>query len=316
MKETTNKNENDNDKPPSWWKRIFSKPVKKTFSLNNRDELINAVRLAKDKDFIANNALSMIEGVLQVDHLQARNIMLARSQIQVIHRDNSYRQILAQVLKSGHSRYPVIDENKDDIDGILHAKDLLKYIGTEDSFSIDDILRPPLYAPETQGLDELLTEFKKSRNHMAVIVDEYGGISGLVTIEDVLEQIVGEIDDEHDVDEKPNIQRTKKNTFTVNALTPIREFNHFFKSDEQLNQFDTIGGLVTHKIGKIPHPDEKLSTKNFNFKVLDSDGRRIQLLEVTPLFQIDPIEAKNSKPLKKQTNEKQTTEEAKREKVA
>ncbi len=269
-------------KTKSWWKKLFCKPSRQ--GINNREELIDEIRRAQSKGLIAADALGMIEGVMQVDHLQSRNIMLARSQIQFIHRDSSYREILQQVMESGHSRYPVIDESRDDIDGILHAKDLLKYIGKEDEFIIDDILRPPLYSSETQRLNELLTEFKKSRNHMAVIVDEYGGISGLVTIEDVLEQIVGQIDDEHDVDEKPNIQKLENNLYNVNALTPVEEFNLYFHANEDTQPFDTIGGLVTHRMGRIPHQSEQLVTQDFTFTVLSSDGRRIQLLEVAPRF--------------------------------
>ena len=280
----------EKQKPPNWWKKLFSKP--KEWSIRTRSDLINEIRLAESKGLIEADELGMIEGVMQVDHLQARDIMLSRSQIQFIHRDDSYREILKQVLKSGHSRYPVVDENRDDIDGILHAKDLLKFIGDEGAFKIDNILRPPLYAPETQRLDELLTEFKKSRNHMAVIIDEYGGLSGLITIEDVLEQIVGEIDDEHDVDEKPNIQKRDLGTYSVNALTPVEEFNSYFEANEELSPFDTIGGLVTHKMGKIPQQGEQLSTPNFTFTVLTSDGRRIQLLEVKTLD-------KKAKPKKK-----------------
>ncbi len=301
--------ESNDEKPPSWWVKFI--PFSSSFNLfnkveppkpiNSREELIDEIRLAKTNDLIAADALSMIEGVMEVDHLQSRDIMLSVSQIQFIHRDDTYRQILAQVLESGHSRYPVIDENRDDIDGILHAKDLLKYSGKEESFTIDDVLRPPLYSPETQRLNELLTEFKKSRNHMAVIVDEYGGISGLVTMEDILEQIVGEIDDEHDIDEIPNIHLRENNLYTVNALTPIKEFNGFFNSKEEVTQFDTIGGLVTHKMGKIPNPEEKLMTSEFKYTVLNSDGRRIQSLVVEPLFK---LEKKNSKDKK---NEKGKT---------
>ncbi len=288
MELTTN-----NDKPPkvldkehkntkhSLWQKLFKPTIERTVS--TRADLINEIRLAESNGLIQADELGMIEGVMQVDHLQARDIMLSRSQIEFIHRDSSYREILRHVLKSGHSRYPVIDDSRDDIEGILHAKDLLKYIDKDKEFCIDDIIRPPLYAPETQRLDELLTEFKKSRNHMAVIVDEYGGISGLITIEDVLEQIVGEIDDEHDVDEKPNIQERGNNVFTVNALTPIDEFNSYFNANEDLSTFDTIGGSVTHRIGKIPQQAEELTTAEFKFTVLTSDGRRIQLLEVKPL---------------------------------
>ena len=294
----------ENGEPPSRWSKspfaflsrlfsIFKKKEPRSATISSREELIDEVRLAKTNDLIAADALSMIEGVMEVDHLQSRDIMLSVSQIQFIHRDNSFHEILSQVLESGHSRYPVNDENRDDIDGILHAKDLLKYIGNEDAFIIDDVIRPPLYSPETQRLNELLTEFKKSRNHMAVIVDEYGGISGLVTMEDILEQIVGEIDDEHDREEVPNIHRSDNNLYTVNALTPIKEFNGYFNANEEVSQFDTIGGLVSQRIGKIPNPNEKLITSEFKYTVLTSDGRRIQSLEVEPLFNMKNIDSKD-----------------------
>lgn len=294
----------ENGEPPSRWSKppfsflsrlfsIFKKKEPSSATINSREQLIDEIRLAKTNDLIAADALSMMEGVMEVDHLQSRDIMLSVSQIQFIHRDNSFHEILAQVLESGHSRYPVNDENRDDIDGILHAKDLLKYIGNEEAFIIDDVIRPPLYSPETQRLNELLTEFKKSRNHMAVIVDEYGGISGLVTMEDILEQIVGEIDDEHDREEVPNIHRSDNNLYTVNALTPIKEFNGYFNANEEVSQFDTIGGLVSQRIGKIPNPNEKLITSEFKYTVLTSDGRRIQSLEVEPLFNMKNIDSKD-----------------------
>lgn len=278
MSDTTN-----NEKPPSWWKSLFNKPTNEC-NISSRDDLVDEIRHAQKKGLIAAEALGMIEGVMQVDNLQARDIMLSRSQITFIQRDSSYREILQQVMESGHSRYPVMDENRDDIEGILHAKDLLKYIGDEeDTFDIDNIVRPALFTTEATRLDELLREFKVKRNHMAVVVDEYGGISGVVTIEDVLEQIVGEIDDEHDIDEKPNIQDRNDNTFVINALTPIEEFNAFFKSTFDTLQFDTIGGLVTHQMGKIPHQGEELLAHDYKFTVLSSDGRRIQLLQVETL---------------------------------
>ncbi len=322
MEQTTNEDlspdlSSNSEKP--WWRKLFSKSPKQ--AITTRTELIAEIRLAESKGLIESDELGMIEGVMQVDHLQARDIMLSRSQIQFIHRDDSYQQILNQVLKSGHSRYPVVDENRDDIEGILHAKDLLKFIGKDKHFAIDDILRPPLYAPETQRLDELLTEFKKSRNHMAVIVDEYGGISGLITIEDVLEQIVGEIDDEHDVDEKPNIQKRNSGVYTVNALTPVEEFNNYFDAHEDLSPFDTIGGLVTHRMGRIPHQAEELATLSFHFTVLTSDGRRIQLLEVKPLVKPKSDTADNASDVNKKATsqdqlERHNSQEQQEEKVA
>ena len=295
------------EKPPSWWKQLFKKPIERVIS--TRSDLINEIRKAETKGLIEADELGMIEGVMQVDHLQARDIMISRSQIKFIHRDSSFSEILKQVLKSGHSRYPVIDDNKDDVEGILHAKDLLKFIGKDKKFVIGDILRDTLHAPETQRVDELLTEFKKSRNHMAVIVDEYGGISGLVTIEDVLETIVGEIDDEHDVEEKPNIQKRSKNLFIVNALTPVEEFNEYFHVNEDLDPFDTIGGLITHRIGRIPQQAEYITTTDFKFTVLSSDGRRIQLLEVIPLQEVVSADDKNDNDATNNNNNKSSDQE-------
>lgn len=285
----TDQDTNKEPEPPSTWRQkwrrwhsFFRRNENPNTCVDNRSSLIEAIRSSHKDGIIAEDSLGMIEGVMQIDNLQTRDIMIARTQITFIQRDNSYREILKQVLKSGHSRYPVIDESHDDIDGILHVKDLLKYIGCEESFKIDDILRKANHVPESQRLNHLLTRFRKSRNHMAIVIDEYGSVSGLVTIEDILEQIVGDIDDEYDVEEKPNIQGRKDNIFTINALTPVAEFNEYFASNLTTDLMDTIGGLVTHKIGKIPQQGELLTTNDFEFKVLSSDGRRIQLLEVQP----------------------------------
>jgi len=262
------------------WKKNMGDHDNSHHSVTTKSQLTDTIRQAHQDGLIANEALGMIEGVMQVDQLQARNVMLTRSQVKFIQRDSNFKDILNQVLESGHSRYPVIDENKDDIDGILHAKDLLKFLGNEESFQIDDIIRPPIFASDTQRLNELLAEFRKSRNHMAMIIDEYGGLSGIVTIEDILEQIVGEIDDEHDKTEKPNIQASSQGLYSVNALTHIAEFNDYFSVNLNSNQVETIGGFVTHHMGKIPHQSEQLQYRDFVFTVLSSDGRCIQLLEV------------------------------------
>ena len=262
------------------WKKNMGDHDNSNHSLTTKSQLTDTIRQAHQDGLIANEALGMIEGVMQVDQLQARNVMLTRSQVKFIQRDSNFKDILNQVLESGHSRYPVIDENKDDIDGILHAKDLLKFLGNEESFQIDNIIRPPIFASDTQRLNKLLAEFRKSRNHMAMIIDEYGGLSGIVTIEDILEQIVGEIDDEHDKTEKPNIQASSQGLYSVNALTHITEFNDYFSVDLDSSQVETIGGFVTHHMGKIPHQSEQLQYRDFVFTVLSSDGRRIQLLEV------------------------------------
>jgi len=201
--------------------------------------------------------------------------------IHFIHYEDSFHDILKVVMQAGHSRYPVFDENRDDVEGILLAKDLLKYIGNEKSFDIDDILRPPIIVPESQKLNVLLSSFRNSRNHMAIVVDEYSGTSGVITIEDVLEQIVGDIDDEHDhIDDKLNIRAQKDGRFIVQASTEIEEFNRYFSTTLSSDKFDTIAGLVTHKAGKIPQQGDEVTLEPFQFVVLRSDARRIQLLEV------------------------------------
>ena len=276
----------DNESSLTWWKRLFTFNQTSRPSIDGRTQLINEIRFAHKKGIIVDKTLGMIEGVMQIENLQARDIMLARSQITFVQRDNSFEEIVCCVLKSGHSRYPVIDESRNDIEGIIHVKDLLQSMGKEKLFKIDDILREVNPVPESKRLSHLLASFRKSHNHMAIVFDEYGSVSGLITIEDILEQIVGEIDDEYDVEEKPTIQSRKQNIFTVSALTPLTEFNDYFGAHLSTKQFDTVGGFVTHEIGKIPQQGETLSTVDFEFYVLSSDGRRIQLLEVRPSRQI------------------------------
>jgi len=226
----------------------------------------------------------MIEGVMQVDNLQVRDVMIPRSNIQFLQLDDSFHDILKVVMQAGHSRYPVFNEDRDDVEGILLAKDLLKYVGNEAAFDIDDLLRRPIIVPESQKLDILLGSFRNSRNHMAIVVDEYAGTSGVITIEDVLEQIVGEIDDEHDdVDDKLNIREQAEGRYIVQAITEIEEFNEYFSADFKVDKFDTIGGLVTQKSGKIPQQGEEVTLAPYQFKVLRSDARRVQLLEVHKL---------------------------------
>ncbi|RVU81736.1 CBS domain-containing protein [Leucothrix sargassi] len=266
-------------KPPSWLKTWFL--GKFDLSAETSDELVSRLRSAQRKNILAPNSLSMMEGVIQVDNLQVRDIMIPRSHIQFVFHDESYHDILARILESGHSRYPVLDKNLDDVEGVLLAKDLLKYVGREDEFDMDDILRPAIVVPESQQLESLLAHFRRSRNHMAVVVDEYSGTSGLVTIEDVLEQIVGEIDDEHDhIDDKLDIRKHGGGRFTVLAGTEVSVFNHYFKTKLPDTVFDTVGGVVTNEFGKIPKQHEELVIDKMTFKVLRSDSRRIQLLEV------------------------------------
>ncbi len=272
------------EKSRTWWEKWLRSTI--DTSVLSRDELLLELRQTQKNNIISNESLGMIEGVMQVDNLQVRDIMIPRANIRFIHLDDSYHKILEIVLDAGHSRYPVFDEDRDDVEGILLVKDLLKFVGKEDQFDLDDIIRVPSFVPESQNLNTLLTQFRNSRNHMAIVVDEFSGTSGLVTIEDVLEQIVGDIDDEHDdVDDKQNILKQKDGRYTVKADTEIEDFNMYFDVEMQQYRVDTIGGLVMQKAGKIPRQGDEISLAPFSFKVLRSDGRKIQLLEVNKIAQ-------------------------------
>ncbi len=276
------KKQDSNSKPQSWFQRWVRRTI--DTSVSSREELITELRQSQNNNIISSESLAMIEGVMQVDNLRVRDIMIPRANIRFLHLDESFTNILATVLDAGHSRYPVFDIDRDDVEGILLAKDLLKYVGKESTFDIDDILRPASFVPESQNLNTLLSQFRNSRNHMAIVVDEYSGTSGVVTIEDVLEQIVGDIDDEHDdIDDKKNILDQGDGRFTVKASTEIEEFNEYFKSTMAIGKFDTIGGLVSQKAGRIPKQGEDVTLTPFKFTVLRSDGRKIQLLEINKI---------------------------------
>ncbi|HHM04603.1 MAG TPA: CBS domain-containing protein [Gammaproteobacteria bacterium] len=250
----------------------------------DRDDLLALLQDALARGLLDPDALGMIEGVLQVAEMQVRDIMVPRAQMVVVERDASLEEILPIVIKSAHSRFPVIGDNRDEVVGILLAKDLLAYFCQDASrrFNIRDILRPVVFIPESKRLNVLLREFRASRNHMAVVVDEYGGVAGLVTIEDVLEQIVGEIVDEHDVEEDAYIKKHSDEVFAVKALTPIEEFNDYFDTAFSDDEFDTIGGLVMKAFGRLPQRGDVVDIDNFRFKILKADSRRIHLLEVSP----------------------------------
>lgn len=250
----------------------------------SREDLIDDLQRANEKNLLPGETVGMLQGVLEFGALQVRDIMVPRSQINFIYHEDNFTEILARIAETEHSRYPVVDEDRDDLVGVLLAKDLLKYSGREADFKIDDIIRPALIVPESQRLNRLLTEFRKTRNHMAVVIDEYAGISGLVTFEDVLEQIVGDIDDEHDDEEdvSTNIQRQDDGRFIVEAMTPIDEFNETVGTAFDTEEFDTIAGIVIHELGKIPRQGEEVVLMGWLFRVLRSDSRRILLLEVLP----------------------------------
>ncbi len=251
----------------------------------DRHELIEILRDAAERRLLDLNALGMIEGILQVPELRVRDIMIPRSHMIVIEQNMPLDQILPTVITTIHSRFPVIGENKDEVVGILLAKDLLAYTcnNTSKPFNIREVLRPAIFVPESKRLDVLLQEFRRNRNHMAIVVDEYGGVTGLVTIEDVLEQIVGEIEDEYDTDDDQLIKKYNENTYAVKALTPIGDFNEYFNAHLEDKEADTIGGLIIREFGHLPKRTEFVEINGYRFKVLRADSRRLHLLQVIPL---------------------------------
>ena len=247
----------------------------------DRQQLVTLLHSSFQRNLLDADALSMIEGVLQVSELQARDIMVPRSQMEVIDVKEPPDRFIPLVIQTGHSRFPVINENKDDVIGILLAKDLLRYYAGEEEFNVRDMLRPAVFIPESKRLNVLLKEFRANRNHMAIVVDEYGGVAGLLTIEDVLEQIVGEIEDEHDFDEADdNIVQDKPGQYRVKALTEIADFNAALGCAFDDEDFDTVGGLVISRFGRLPKRGEQIRIEQLLFKVVRADSRRLHLLEV------------------------------------
>lgn len=249
----------------------------------DREELLGLLRDAEQRKLLDSEALTMIERVLSVSEMQVRDIMIPRTQMVVIQQGAKWEEMLPIIIESGHSRFPVVGENRDDVIGILLAKDLLTHVslGGQQAFNVVHIMRPAVFIPESKRLNVLLREFRASRNHMAIVVDEYGGVAGLVTIEDVLEQIVGDIADEHDIDEDIFIKKHSDNAYLLKALTPIEEFNEYFGTDFSDEEFDTIGGLVMQPFGHLPKPGETIQIGRFTFRVLHSDSLRIHLLHLT-----------------------------------
>lgn len=269
---------NDTNGKPSLLERISAFLVREP---EDRDQLVESLRSAHERNLLDADALAMIEGVLQVSEMQARDIMVPRSQMDVINIGESPDQFIPMVMQTAHSRFPVIGENKDDVVGILLAKDLLRFYAGEEEFKVREMLRPAVFIPEAKPLNVLLKEFRKNRNHIAIVVDEYGGVAGLVTIEDVLEQIVGDIEDEYDFDDvEDNIVQEKSNQYRVKALTEISDFNEAFGTNYSDGDFDTIGGVVLSRFGRMPKRGEQISFDNLAFKVLRSDSRRLHLLQV------------------------------------
>jgi magnesium and cobalt transporter len=262
-----------------WLERIYSVF---TGEPQNQKQLLELLKNLQAAELIGADELTMIEGVLQVADLQVRDIMIPRGQMVVLDREDSFEEIIAKITESGHSRFPVIDDDKDDVVGILLAKDLLS-VSHEQSknFEINEYIRSASFIPESKRLNVLLKEFRLNRSHMAMIVDEYGGVSGLITIEDVLEQIVGKIDDEHDdEDDEVDIQPHGANRYSVRALTPLPEFNDYFHTEFDIEDVETIGGYLLRQIGYLPERGESITLDNLTFKVMNADSRQVHLYQV------------------------------------
>ena len=264
----------------SWLERLTQAFVHEP---RNRQELLELLREAQRNEVLDVEALAIIEGALQVADMQVRDIMIPRSQMTTIKASQTPREFLPAVIEAAHSRFPVIGESIDDVLGILLAKDLLPLLleGNIDRFNIKDVLRPATCVPESKRLNVLLKEFRSTHNHMAIVIDEYGGVSGLITIEDVLEQIVGDIEDEHDIDDEDYIKELPTGDFLVKGLTPIEEFNEQFDTDFSDEEFDTFGGLVMNAFGHLPKRNEIVELDGFRVRILNADSRRVHLLRVS-----------------------------------
>lgn len=265
----------------SWVKRLtnlFLEP-------QDQEQLIDLVRSASERHILDAEALSIVEGALSVSQMQARDIMIPRSQVVMVSRDAPAEETLKLITETAHSRFPVIDDDRDDVIGILLAKDLLSSVVSSGEFEFDlrELLRPAVFIPESKRLNVLLREFRARRNHMAIVVDEYGGVAGIVTIENVLEQIVGEIEDEHDIDDDAPILQRDDNNFTIKALTAVEDFNEFFETSWSDEDFDTVGGYVVNQFGHLPERGEQITIDRFQFTVLRADNRRVYLLKMTLL---------------------------------
>ncbi len=271
----------DDEQPRSWLERIshvFQQPP------DSKTDILRLLKAATNQKVLDEESLSMIEGVLNVSSLQVRDIMIPRAQMIVVKKGQSPQEFLPLIVEASHSRFPVIDDDKDDVIGILLAKDLLKYFienPGEQATLTENLLRPAIFVPESKRLDILLKEFRSSHNHLAIVVDEYGSVSGVVTIEDVLEEIVGDIEDEFDAEEDAFIQKLDNGKYKVSALTEIEEFNDYFNCQLSSEHVDTMGGLVMQTLGYVPTTGESINSKPFKIEVLEADDRRVYQLLVS-----------------------------------
>ncbi|GAA0580792.1 HlyC/CorC family transporter [Halomonas salifodinae] len=270
----------------SWLDKLFSAFSPDNDEPNSRDELLLFLREAGSRLRLEQDALTIIEGALQINDQQVREVLIPRSQVTAIAIDQPLEDYLPVILETGHSRYPVVGENLDEVLGILLVKDLLPMLcrssEERDGLDLRQVLRPAMFVPESKRLNSLLKEFRDTHNHMAVVVDEYGGTAGIVTIEDILEQIVGDIEDEHDIDEEEDIRELGDGRFAIRALTPIEDFNERFETRFPDEEFDTLGGLVMQRFGHLPRRGEFTDLGGWRFTVLNADNRRIRLLQAEP----------------------------------
>lgn len=269
------------DDPSSWLMRL-----KHFLQLEpqNKEQLISLLRDAQIRALIDAETLAMIEGVILFSQMKVRDIMLPKKQMTCIAEETELKDIISIVSQSGHSRFPVTGDNKDEVIGILHAKDLLRFQAQESSdFDIQDVMRQATFVPESKRLDSLLSEFRSNRNHMAIVVDEYGAVSGFVTLEDIIEQIIGDIEDEFDIDEESYIKSHGDNHYMIKAHMPIEEFNEQLQANFSDESYDTIGGIVMTNFGYLPKRGEVITIDQFEFKIVNADARHIKLLECIDL---------------------------------
>ncbi len=264
----------------SWFERL-KQSLFPSYKLRDKKQLINLLRDAEQRNLLNVDALGMIEGVLKVTETHVRDVMIPRKQVTVLNLNDPPEKLVETIVKSGYSRFPVIGENLDDIQGIFLAKDFLDfYANSGTSFNMRDVMRSAVFIPESKRLNVLLREFRTSRNHIAIVVNEYGGVAGLVTIEDVIEEIVGEIDDEYDIDDEVFIKRDDNGEYIVQALTPIEEFNEYFRSSLNEDEFDTVSGLLLQAFGHLPKKGEQIELEAFHFQVTETNRRHIITLKV------------------------------------
>ena len=272
--------DNNRSNGPGWLERLA---LALSGEPRDREELIEILRDAAEREIIDDETLRMLSGVFAVGRMRVRDVMVARAQMVAVEQDAELAELLPVVVESGHSRFPVIGHDRDEVVGLLLAKDLLRHIARHgmDGFRMADYMRSVARIPESKRLDVLLAEFRASRNHLAIVIDEYGGIAGLVTIEDVLEQIVGDIDDEFDIDDVSSIVMITDQRFSMSAQLPIEDFNEYFEAEFSDEEFDTVGGLVVHELGHVPRAGEQARIGDFVFRVTRADRRRVIALEVT-----------------------------------